>query len=286
MQNKNCKEVNYSVEIELSMTPNDVFNHLINLSKWWPEEFVGESIKLNSEFAFRTGETHYSKNKVVEFVPNKGVVWLVTESKRKRDNYDWTGTKFIFEITPDGDKTQLKFTYDGVVLKDESERLIQICDMTIKEMFNNFIANGIENKSFTATIKVAKPPQDVFNCIKEVSKWWSKDFEGSSTKLNDEFIIHHPGRHYSKQKLIEVIPDKQIVWFVTESTLHWLEKDKHEWKNTKMIFDITTKGDITELHFTHEGLVPKKECYSKCEQGWTMVIKDWLFNFITNGKTI
>ena len=286
MQNKNYKEVNYSVEIELSMTPNDVFNHLINLSKWWPEEFVGESIKLNSEFAFRTGETHYSKNKVVEFVPDKRVVWLVTESKRKSGNYDWTGTKFIFEITPDGDKTQLKFTYDGVVLKDESERLIQICDMTIKEMFNNFIANGIENKSFTATIKVAKPPQDVFNCIKEVSKWWSKDFEGSSTKLNDEFIIHHPGRHYSKQKLIEVIPDKQIVWFVTESTLHWLEKDKHEWKNTKMIFDITTKGDITELHFTHEGLVPKKECYSKCEQGWTMVIKDWLFNFITNGKTI
>jgi hypothetical protein len=73
---------------------------------------------------------------------------------------------------------------------------------------------------------------------------------------------------------------------VTESKLNWLEKDKNEWTNTRMIFEITTKGDKTVLHFTHEGLVPEKECYTKCEQGWNMVIRDWLFNFITAGKTI
>ena len=142
------------------------------------------------------------------------------------------------------------------------------------------------NKNYTATIEVAKSPKDVFNCIKEVSKWWSKDFEGSSLKLNDEFVICHPGAHFSKQKLIEVIPDKKVVWLVTDSNLSWLEKDKHEWTNTKMIFEITTKGDRTLLHFTHEGLVPEKECYIRCEQGWNMVIKNWLFNFITDGKTI
>jgi hypothetical protein len=142
------------------------------------------------------------------------------------------------------------------------------------------------NKNYTATIEVAKSPQVVFNHIKEVSKWWSKDFEGSSTKLNDEFIIHHPGRHYSKQKLIEVIPDKKIVWLVTESKLNWIENNKEEWTNTKMIFEITINGDKTVLHFTHEGLVPEKECYAMCEQGWNMVIKDWLFNFITRGKAI
>ena len=142
------------------------------------------------------------------------------------------------------------------------------------------------NKNYTATIEVAKSPQNVFNCIKEVSKWWSKDFEGSSTKLNDEFVICHPGRHYSKQRLFEVIPNKKVVWLVTASHLDWIKKNKGEWTNTKMIFDITTKGDKTLLHFTHEGLVPQKECYAMCEQGWNMVIKDWLFNFITNGKII
>jgi len=143
----------------------------------------------------------------------------------------------------------------------------------------------MENKNFTATIAVAKSPQDVFSHItNDVAKWWGgKDLEGSSKKLNDEFIVHHPGAHYSKQKLIEVIPDKKIVWLVTESKLNWLQNDMEEWTNTKMIFEIIAKGDKTALYFTHEGLIPEKECYEKCEQGWNMVIKDWLFNFITTG---
>ena len=82
----------------------------------------------------------------------------------------------------------------------------------------------MENKNYTATIEVAKSPKDVFNHIKEVSKWWSKDFEGRSIELNDEFVICHPERHYSKQKLTEVIPDKKLVWLVTESNLSWLKK--------------------------------------------------------------
>lgn len=80
---KKYKPAKYSVEIELAKSPDDVFDHLIDLSKWWPEEFEGESIELNSEFIFRTGDSHYSKNKVVEFVPDKKLVWLVTESIRK-----------------------------------------------------------------------------------------------------------------------------------------------------------------------------------------------------------
>ena len=141
-------------------------------------------------------------------------------------------------------------------------------------------------KDFTATIELEKSSQDVFKTItNDVAKWWGgKDLEGSSTKLNDEFVVHHPGAHYSKQKLVEVIPGKKIVWLVTESELSWLKKDKNEWTNTKMIFEIATNEDKTILHFTHEGLVPEKECFVMCSQGWNMVIKDYLFYFITDGK--
>jgi hypothetical protein len=144
----------------------------------------------------------------------------------------------------------------------------------------------MENKSFTVTIEVAKSPQYVFrSIINDVAKWWGgKDLQGSSKKLNDEFIIHHPGAHYSKQKLVEVIPGKKIVWLVTESTLDWLQKDKYEWTNTKMIFEIVPKGDNTVLHFTHEGLVPTKECYPLCHEGWNIVIRDYLYYLITEGK--
>jgi hypothetical protein len=217
---------------------------------------------------------------VIEFVPDKKVVWLTTESICKADNFDWTGTKMIFELAPKDGRTLLRFTYDGVVLKNEYDRLVQICDFVIKEKLYNLI------ESFTATIEVTKPPQEVFNCIKEVSKWWSKDFEGSSKQLNDEFIIHHLKRHYSKQKLVEVIPNQKIVWLVTESILHWLQMNQHEWTNTKMIFELSTHNGKTMLHFTHEGLAPGKECYEMCSKGWSMVIKGWLFNYITRRKEI
>ena len=282
MTDKNYKPAKYSVEIELAKSLGEVFDHLIDLSNWWPEDFEGESLKLNGEFIFRTGDSHYSKNRVVEFIPDKRLAWLTTESIRKTDNFEWTGTKMIFELTPRGNHTQLKFTYDGVVLEHESDRLVQICDMTVKEMFYNFIVKG----NFTATIAVSKSPQTVFKSITtDVAKWWGgKDLQGKSSNLNDEFIINHPGAHYSKQKLVQVVPGKKIVWLVTDSTMSWLKKDKHEWANTRMIFAISTKGDKTVLHFTHEGLVPEKECYTLCEQGWNTVIKDYLFNWISYDK--
>jgi len=144
----------------------------------------------------------------------------------------------------------------------------------------------MENQSFVAIIEVAASPQSVFSSItSHVSKWWGgSDFKGHSTKLHDEFTIHHEGAHYSRQKLVEVIPDKKVVWLVTESTLHWLQYDKNEWTNTKMVFEIAKEDDKTVLRFTHEGLVVEKECYTRCEKGWRMVINDWLFNFITNNK--
>ncbi|SHG73623.1 Activator of Hsp90 ATPase homolog 1-like protein [Chryseolinea serpens] len=132
----------------------------------------------------------------------------------------------------------------------------------------------MKDQSYTATIAIAHSPKDVFDRLKKVSTWWSGEgFEGRSANPGDEFTIRHGDVHYSKQKLVDVIPDRKIVWLVTESRLTWLERDQHEWTNTKMIFEIVTKGDMTELTFTHEGLVPEKECYSKCIQGWDVVIK-------------
>jgi hypothetical protein len=142
----------------------------------------------------------------------------------------------------------------------------------------------MKSKSYTKTIEVAQKPQEVFNAISDVTNWWSKDFEGKSKNINDAFIIHHPHQHYSKQKLIEVIPGKKMVWLVTESKLDWIKNNKAEWTNTKLIFEITTNDDKTELYFTHEGLTPEKECYAMCEKGWEIVVGDWLLQRIITGK--
>lgn len=270
----------YSVELELLKSPHAVFAAAIALAKWWPEEYVGESIGPGVEFILKTGEGHYSKNKVVEYIQDRKLVWLTTGSRRETDGFDWSGTRFIFEVTPKDDRTQFRFIYDGVVLEGERERLAQICDICIKVMFYNFI------ESYKVVIEVGKPAHEVFRCITAgVAKWWGgKDLTGCSMLPGDEFIIDHPGAHYSKQKVVELIPDKRIVWLVTGSDLSWLRK-RDEWTGTKMVFELAGNGDRTVLAFMHEGLTPEKECYVRCSQeGWGVVIKEWLFDFITFGR--
>ena len=290
------KPNSYATTIEVAQAPEAVFSHINNVDKWFSNKgFVGSSEKLNDEFVFRYGEgnhAHYSKQKLVEVIPNKKVVWLVTDSKIdwiKNNKQEWTNTKMVFDIEAHGGKTVVHFTHEGMMPELECYAECEKgWDMIIKEWLLNYITNGKTTKKqdYTAAITVGKTPEEVFNSVAAITKWWSKDFEGSSTKLNDEFVICHPGAHYSKQKLVEVIPNRKVVWLVTESNLDWLEKDTHEWTNTKMIFDITKTENKTVLHFTHEGLVPEKECYARCSQGWNMVIKQWLFNFIADGKTI
>jgi len=140
------------------------------------------------------------------------------------------------------------------------------------------------NQSFTVTLELVSSPQRVFECLLDVSKWWGgKDLVGSTSRLNDEFTITHGDAHYSKQRMIEFIPDRKVVWLITESRLGWLERDKHEWTNTSLVFEISPTEHFTTLHFTHEGLVPDQECYPLCSDGWALVIKDYLFTFITEG---
>ncbi len=141
MTGKNYITTTYSSEIEVEKSPHEVFTSLVDLTKWWPEEFIGEELKLNSEFVLKTGEGHYSNNRVIEYLPDKKVAWLVTASRRKEDDFDWTGTKMIFELKQKDGKTEIKFTYDGIILENESKRLAQICDFVMKDRLYNLLTN-------------------------------------------------------------------------------------------------------------------------------------------------
>lgn len=140
------------------------------------------------------------------------------------------------------------------------------------------------NKSdFTTTLLVDQTPGEVFNAITNVRAWWSEEIEGSTGKLNDEFTYHYKDIHYCKMKLIEVIPDKKVVWLVQDNHFNFT-KDSSEWKGTKINFEISNEDNQTQLRFTHLGLVPEYECYDICADGWSNYINNSLRSLIVLGK--
>jgi len=142
---------------------------------------------------------------------------------------------------------------------------------------------NMDNQDFTITLLVDQSPKEVFDAVNNVRGWWTENMEGSSQNLHDEFAVHFGDVHYSRQKLIEVTPGKKVVWLVTDSKLNFL-KDKSEWTNTRVRFDISKEGNKTQLRFTHMGLVPKIECYRDCSGAWGDYIRKSLYNLITQGK--
>jgi hypothetical protein len=140
----------------------------------------------------------------------------------------------------------------------------------------------MKEQDYHTSITVEATESEAFNCINSVTKWWTENLEGRSQKLNDEFTIRFGDVHYSKQKLIEVVVDKKIVWLITDSKLNFI-KDKQEWNNTKIRFDISTQDNKTRIDFTHIGLVPGVECFGACSNAWSQYIQQSLLSFINTG---
>ena len=141
----------------------------------------------------------------------------------------------------------------------------------------------MKKKDFTTSFSVDRSPREVFDAINDVRGWWSEEIDGSTDKLGAEFKFHHKDVHRSTQKITEFVPGKKVVWHVSDAQLNFV-KNKTEWKGTDVVFEITRKGDKTELRFTHVGLVPAFECYGDCSGAWGFYINDSLRSLITTGK--
>lgn len=141
----------------------------------------------------------------------------------------------------------------------------------------------MNTSDFTTTITVDNSAKEAFDAINNVSGWWQGEVEGNTHNLNDEFEYRMKDIHFSKQKLIEVIPDKKVVWLVSDSNLSFT-KTKDEWTGTKIVFEISEINNKTQVKFTHEGLVNSFECYDACSNAWGMLVGQSLYSLITTGK--
>ncbi len=138
-------------------------------------------------------------------------------------------------------------------------------------------------KNFTTTILVDKSPIEAFQAIINPREWWGKTVDGRADRLGDEWTYRYKDMHISKHKTTELVPGKKVVWHVVDGTMTFLKKDQHEWRGTDITFDISRKGDKTEVCFMHVGLVPTSECFDLCSPAWTGLIQNSLRYFIETG---
>jgi hypothetical protein len=300
--NKAMKNQDFTYTMIVDQSPQQVFDAINNIKGWWTEDFSGYSEKLNDEFKVRFfGDVHYSKQKLTEVIPNKKVVWLVTESRLNflKDKGEWTGTTVSFEISEQNGKTKILFTHHD--LKPEIE-----CYNDCSKGWTYYLENSLlplitsgkgnptradeklnesplANESFTTTFLVDKSPKEAFNAINNPRGWWSQEIEGNTDMEGDMFTYHYKDIHKCRIKVAEVDPGKKVVWEVLDNYFNFTE-DKTEWIGTKMIFDISEKDGKTQIKVTHLGLVPEYECYDICSASWTNYMHSSLHKLITTGK--
>jgi hypothetical protein len=137
--------------------------------------------------------------------------------------------------------------------------------------------------NFTTTISVDQSPEEAFAAINNPRGWWSENIEGSTAKLGDEWTYRYKDVHRSTMKVTEMVPNKKVVWLVVDNYFNFTE-DKTEWTNTKVMFEISKRGNKTEIRFTHQGLVPAYECFDVCSNAWGSYVNGSLRNLIATGK--
>lgn len=138
------------------------------------------------------------------------------------------------------------------------------------------------SENLTWTFQVDQSPQRVYDAINDVRGWWSSRLTGPADQLGGEFSYWVSGLHYTKFRVLELVPGRKVSWLVLDSWLAFPD-DKQEWTGTTVTFDITEVGNRTQVRFTHEGLSPEVECYDVCRVAWGGYITGSLRNLITTG---
>ena len=144
---------NFTTTFTVDQTPEEVFAAINNVRGWWTGEpgIEGSTGKLGDEFTYRYEPHHVSKQKITELIPGKKVVWLVLESQINfvEAKQEWKGTKIIFDIARKGNKTEVRFTHEGLVPEIE-------CFNACSNAWGSYIKGSLRNLIAAAE---AKPKQ-------------------------------------------------------------------------------------------------------------------------------
>ena len=108
---------NFTSAFVVDQSPEEAFAAINNVRDWWSGQIEGATDELDAEFTYRYQDVHYSKQRITEFVPSKKVVWHVLDAYLNftEDPNEWTGTEVTFEVSQQGEQTEVRFSHLGLV---------------------------------------------------------------------------------------------------------------------------------------------------------------------------
>lgn len=289
----------FTTMFTVPQSPDEVYAAINDPRRWWSQAIVGDTNRIDAQWTYSYQNVHRANFRVTHLVPGKRVVWHVEDNHFNfvKDPAEWAGNDLVFEIERDGDATRVRFTQIGLVPTYEC---YEVCATAwtsyVTGSLRNLITTGegqpnpieeivaqareMRGPAFSTSFTVDRSPDEVFAAINDVRAWWRGDIEGTTDALGAEFTYRYADLHRTTQKITEWVPGKKVVWHVVASHINFV-RDKGEWHDTDIVFEIAKKGRRTEVRFTHEGLVPAVECYDQCSAAWSHYINDSLFRWIS-----
>jgi len=131
------KRAHFNYKFSVSKTQREVFDKICLVSKWWTTDVDGVVERLHDEFTVHFGDS-FVKMEVTQMVPEKKMSWTVQNCfwpffKHKTE---WIGTTINWNITPNGNLTQLSIAHVGLVPEAEC---FEIC----KEGWGLYAGNSL-----------------------------------------------------------------------------------------------------------------------------------------------
>ena len=105
-----------SETITVAAKPEAVFAAINNVRGWWSGVIEGPTANVGDSFGYRYKDIHQSTQQVIGLVPGRRVAWKVLDSNLSflKEPTEWTGTTITFDLTENGEGTELRFTHHGL----------------------------------------------------------------------------------------------------------------------------------------------------------------------------
>ncbi|HXN33648.1 MAG TPA: SRPBCC domain-containing protein [Polyangiaceae bacterium] len=106
----------FTTTFSVDQAPEEVFAAINDVRSWWSGGIDGRTDVLGAAFTYSHKDIHRTTHQITELEPGKRVVWRVTASNLSAfaNTHEWDGTDIVFDISKNGDKTDVQFTHVGL----------------------------------------------------------------------------------------------------------------------------------------------------------------------------